>query len=368
MDADDDDRSSSTSTSTELLQYLCHLNDLLEIEIAMKSFLFLAFLSISVFAADSFSRSPTPLTTPHSHRMTPRSATSSTSLQSVESSTMEPLSIGFLGCGMIASSIAKGLATQTSVPVAHISVSRRSAKRSAALADAYPDLVSVHDDNQEIVDASDVVFVCLLPEHTSAALQNLRFDAGRHTLVSLVSTATLDDLCKDTRLPLESVFKMICLPAVAQCDGICILLTPLMKDPPIVTQICQVLGGCVQADTDEKMSALMVSTALMGSFYGILRNNREFLVQNGIPSSDASFLVGRLYDNMMKDVARVLRNPEGYEELIEEQTPGGLNAQGLNNLEELGAMDAYNQVQAALLSRIRGESDGSLPKDGDKNQ
>jgi pyrroline-5-carboxylate reductase len=49
-----------------------------------------------------------------------------------------------------------------------------------------------------------------------------------------------------------------------------------------------------------------------------------------------------------------------WDEMIAEQTPGGLNEQGLRNANELGVLDAYDKVQQALLSRILGQSDGSL--------
>lgn len=274
---------------------------------------------------------------------------------------LTPQRVGFVGFGTIASAIATGLATQSSIPMEHVAVSRRSETRSSALQGSFPHLVSVHDDNQKVVDTADIIFICVLPDQTSSVLQNLKFDARRHTLVSLVSTSTVENLCRDAKLPLERVFKMICLPAVARCNGICLLLTPAQKDPPILTGMCEALGGCVQASDAQQMSALMVTTCMMGSFYGVLRNNREFLANEGIARDQASFLVGRLYDSMMQDAAHVQKDPNGFDQLIAEQTPGGLNEQGLRNLEALGAFDAYDQVQRAILSRIRGESDGSLP-------
>jgi pyrroline-5-carboxylate reductase len=98
-----------------------------------------------------------------------------------------PLRIGFLGCGTIASAIATGLATQTLVKsIASISVTTRSAVKSAALRDKFPELVTVYDDPQQVVDHSDLIFCCLLPQQTSQVLKTLTFDTERHLLVSLV--------------------------------------------------------------------------------------------------------------------------------------------------------------------------------------
>ena len=63
---------------------------------------------------------------------------------------------------------------------------------------------------------------------------------------------------------------------------------------------------------------------------------------------------------MIRDAEGRSRDPQAYEELIAEQTPGGLNEQGLENLTKLGAIDAFDKVQDAMLDRIEGKSDGSL--------
>jgi pyrroline-5-carboxylate reductase len=94
--------------------------------------------------------------------------------------------VGFLGCGTIASAIATGLATQANMTIASIAVTKRSESKSSALLEDFPSLVSVHEDNQEILDKSDIIFVCLLPQQTSEALQALSFDESRHELISLV--------------------------------------------------------------------------------------------------------------------------------------------------------------------------------------
>jgi pyrroline-5-carboxylate reductase len=96
------------------------------------------------------------------------------------------IKVGFLGCGTIAAAIATGLATQNKVKVASIAVSHRSASKSKALQESFPDLVSIHEDNQEIVDQSDIVFLCVLPKYASQVLQDLQFDNTKHSLVSIV--------------------------------------------------------------------------------------------------------------------------------------------------------------------------------------
>jgi pyrroline-5-carboxylate reductase len=281
---------------------------------------------------------------------------STTTLKAAADST--PLSLGFVGCGTIASAIATGFASQTDIPLKAISVSRRSEKKSSELQKKFPDLITVYDDNQDVLDRSDIIFVCVLPQQTSEVLQGLNFDNERHNLVSLVSTSKLEDLLRHSKLPSDRVFKMICLPAVANHQGVC-LLTPKV-DHPVLLPLFNTLGGCVQATDEDQMSAMMVPSGLMGSMYGILRNNRDWLIKQGVAEGDASYLVGRYYWGMVQDAERGCDEPSRFDHLIAEQTPGGLNEQALGNLNSLGLNEIYDKAQNAVLSRIQGKSDGSL--------
>jgi pyrroline-5-carboxylate reductase len=121
------------------------------------------------------------------------------------------------------------------------------------------------------------------------------------------------------------------------------------------------LGGFVECETEDTMNAMMVVSGLMGSLYGTLVNNRDWLVRHGVSTKDASYYVGRQYWGMMQDAVMDCDNPSRFDDLVEEQTPGGLNEQALGNLERLGVFDAYDKAMDALLSRLEGKSDGSFP-------
>ncbi|CAB9516925.1 NADP oxidoreductase coenzyme F420-dependent [Seminavis robusta] len=287
----------------------------------------------------------------------------------------EPVSIGVLGCGTIASALITGMCkTQAkadpSIPViSRISLSRRSEKKSAALKEAYPDLVTVYDDNQKVLDTCDLVFLCVLNNQTATVLEPLQFDNQRHTLVSMVATSKLDMLTEATKLNPERVFKMICLPSAAKQEG-CALIVPKVgatekaANPTISTIHCMLdlLGGFVECETEEIMDVMITPTCLMGPLYGILRQNQEWLVKKGVPAKDATYFVGRQYWSMMQDAERgCQKDPNHFEELVAEQTPGGLNEQALRNLTQLGIYGAYDQAMEAVLSRLHGDSDGSLP-------
>jgi pyrroline-5-carboxylate reductase len=287
----------------------------------------------------------------------------------------QPFRIGFIGCGTIASAIATGLARQSKISIESIAVSKRSASKSAALQRRLgSDLVTICDENQQIIDQSNIIFLTVLPQQTTAVLQALTFDPNRHVLISLVSTSNVNQLAHDACLSpnTDQVYKMICLPSVATNNGLCLLTPrPLTDASPVLSLLHALCRQVFVAETNEQLSAMMIPSGLMGSFYGILKNNRDFIQREcgyTMTVKETTELVAWYYQSMLQDVLLKLpiidESTDLLETLIEEQTPGGINEQGWQNLRSLGAMDAYDQVQSCMLQRLRGETDGSLPDAG----
>lgn len=125
------------------------------------------------------------------------------------------------------------------------------------------------------------------------------------------------------------------LPSIAKQEG-CALIIPKSNpqqkqaNPTIATihRFLDLCGGYVECETEELMNVMITPTCLMGPFYGILRQNQEWLVNKGVPQEDATYFIGKQYASMMADAERGCHNnPQHFEDLVEEQTPGGLNEQ-----------------------------------------
>ena len=54
---------------------------------------------------------------------------------------------------------------------------------------------------------------------------------------------------------------------------------------------------------------------------------KSITVNQGVPAQDASYFVGKSYLSMVQDAEPDCANPRRFDDLIEEQTPGGLNEQ-----------------------------------------
>ena len=200
-------------------------------------------------------------------------------------------------------------------------LSPRNAEKAAALAAEFPSLVSVAATNQAVVDAADVVFVGTLPAATEEVLRALKFRASQ-TVVSLVSTAPLATL-QECAAPCETVVRAIPLPPVARHVGATIM-TPANAG---VAEIFDALGTAVVVDSEPLMKKMMCVTGLMGQFYAQQRQTQAFLVAQGVGTFD---------------------------ELVHEQTPGGINEQVVRELTEAGAYRALDDTLDGILARIEG--------------
>ena len=90
------------------------------------------------------------------------------------------------------------------------------------------------------------------------------------------------------------------------------------------------------------MLSLQVSACLMGNFFNMLRVSRDWCVSRGTEPVVASEYLASLYQGIAAaDVKRVCSLPEGYDQLVAEQTPGGFNEQIVSRLREKGVYDAY---------------------------
>lgn len=201
------------------------------------------------------------------------------------------------------------------------------------------------------------------------------------------ATCKVDTLVELSHLPRDRVVKMICLPNVCRREGVCLVTPPL--DHCVISsrfwlqRLFTTLGGYLECSNETKMQTLMVITGLMGPMYGILKTNVDWLREHGIPSTEATFFVTRTYQSMIQDAAAATAtNDKRYhhndhyqdddctistnthtiiDDLIEEQTPGGINEQAYNNLKKNGLDSIYRETMNAILLRL--EKGGVIERD-----
>jgi len=262
--------------------------------------------------------------------------------------------VGVVGCGTISSAVVTGLCTATGPRPKAILLSPRNAAKAAALAESYPGLVRVCSSNQEVVDGADVVLLGLLPKVAPDVLPTLKFREAQ-TVVSqmaMVDLKTLTTLLAP--VPAANICRSCPLPPIARHLG----ATIVCPKHAVGGALFEAIGAAVQVDTEEQLAALQAITCLMGPLYALEKTCLTWLTSKGIEPATGAKYVGNMF-NAVADDGRVAGNhvaddgvPVGFDELIAEQTPGGLNEGAIAQLTQAGVFDQYGTTLDTILGRL----------------
>jgi pyrroline-5-carboxylate reductase len=166
----------------------------------------------------------------------------------------------------------------------------------------------------------------------------------------------METLISDSQLTPSQVSKFICLPSIARHQGTSLLYTSTQNS--ILFNLLTAMGGYVLCSSEDQLSISMISTVFMGPFYGTMRHQRNWLMsRGGWSSSDATRLVLSQYYGMIQDaLQRQMSIDTVLDDLLTEQTPGGLNEQAYSILSSQGVWDAYDVAMDTVVARIQGSS------------
>ena len=246
------------------------------------------------------------------------------------------------GVGSIAAAIVTGLCDGVTDPPA-IVLSPRNAERSASLAARFPS-ARVAPDNQAVVDAADVVVVCLLPGNAAEVLEGLAFRAGQ-AVVSAVAGLHVQRLV-ELVAPATDVARSIPLPAVATRGS----ATPVHPATAAATGLYDRLGGSLVIEDEAAYEATSAASATVAAHFRYLGTVAGWLSEQGIPAPDAR----RYVADTFAALAEELGAPDvDFEALAQAHaTPGGLNEQLARGLGDAGVYDAVRSGLDAVLARI----------------
>ena len=252
--------------------------------------------------------------------------------------------LGFIGAGVITEAIITGL-MKSGVEITEILVSRRCEETSARLAKTHP-IVTVCDDNQEIADRADILFLAIRPQVAQEVLEQLFVRKGQQ-IVSLIAGVSLETLSTWIGRDAE-VTRAIPLPAVAERCGVTALYPP--SDP--IAKLFAQLGSAVQAETREEFDTYAVASALMGTYFGLLDTVAGWMTRHGASQDRAhSYLTGLFFG-----LARTANSEEGatFGDLQHgHSTPGGLNQQLFKVFETQDGLKALEHGLNSVHDRAR---------------
>ncbi len=240
--------------------------------------------------------------------------------------------IGFIGTGEIASAMVEGIAGEGH----EIRVSQRSAKTAATLAAKFAE-VSVCS-NEQVVEGSDYVILCLMSDVAGAVLADLPFRADQHVISAMGETshAELQRLCA----PATDLVKAIPLPSIA--SGGCPL--PVFPNPVSVQAIFGDKNPVITVSSESGLAAYLGGCATSLPMLELIRHARDWLAAETGDAAGAEAYLSAMFAAQFGDIARA--GPGRLAEAIKALSlPGGFNATLRDAMADHGAPD---QLVAAL--------------------
>ncbi len=260
------------------------------------------------------------------------------------------MTIGFVGTGKISSAVARGFCSGPTDRPKCVIVSPRNEEKSRRLFDEFPDLVRIASSNDEVVAASDVVFVGLLPSVARSVLPTLPFRENQ-LVISMMAAVDIGEVVTLVRLSPSRVVRTVPLPSNAQRIG------PILTHPAgnkEAEQLLSIIGKPVVCTTEAEMKPLVCLTGHISSFFELQRQTQEWFESEGVQTDTARAYVSSFYASL---ATAADNSADTLGELRDEAaTPGGLNEQALRFLTPSAHFALHLESNKHLLDRLNGKT------------
>ena len=248
------------------------------------------------------------------------------------------MNLGFIGTGVIASSVINGI-FKSKISFNRIYISKRNKKNSKKLKRKY-NKIFVAENNQEIIDKCDWIFLSVTPTVGNKIIKELNFKSSQ-TIISFISTINLSQLRKAIKVKAK-IIRAIPLPPISLKKG----PVPICPPNPKVKAFFNNLGTTVEIKNEKSSINFWSTSGMMAPFYEILRVMTDWLVKRGVKRNNAQKYITSLFLALSQDA--VENSKENLKNLVKEsQTPKGLNEQGVKELTKAGF---YRSLERTLNS------------------
>jgi pyrroline-5-carboxylate reductase len=248
------------------------------------------------------------------------------------------MKIGVLGVGSLAEYLIRGAQGAGHEFV----LSPRSPDRAARLASAYGCAVAAS--NQAVVDACDLVLVCLPAAEGLAILQGLTFRAGQ-SVCSAMAGANIAAL-RAAVAPAEGYCSMMPGYANAFSAGPCLLY----PGNPTWAAFLQALGPLHEFDSAEAFETAAVFGAMSGASIFLMRHLARWYQAQGLPADTARRLVAETFRG---NAEVLLQADAGLDQIAKGvTTPGGITEALVATLDARGALAAWDEAMDKVFKRM----------------
>ena len=254
------------------------------------------------------------------------------------------MKLGFVGTGNISSDVITAIC-KSKIPFKKITISPRNKNKAKSLKKKFKSKIVIAKNNQEVINNSDWVFLGLLPEIGSKILPNLKFKSN-HTIISFMSTINYKKLIQITNKKAILV-RAIPMPPISLGKGPVAFYPPNKK----VKNFFNKIGTSIEIKSEKLSNNFWAISGTMASFYEQLKVLSDWLVKKGLKRSDAQKYVTSLY-SALAQLAEAHSSKDLKKFVLDSQTPGGLNWQGVNELRKSGYFKSLEKSVNNILKRL----------------
>ena len=236
------------------------------------------------------------------------------------------MNFGFIGVGNIVSDVVAGIC-KSKISYKKIIISPRNKKKAQKLKKQFKKVVIVKS-NQSVIDNSNWVFLGVLPEVGDQILPKLKFKKNQ-IVVSFMSTTNYLKLKKLIKTNLI-IIRAIPMPPIRLGRGPVAIFPPNKK----IKNFFDKIGETIEIKNERLSKNFWAISGTMASFYELLNVLSKWLIRKKISKVDAQKYVTLLYSALAE--LALANSSKPLKNLVSEQTPGGLNWQGVNELRKSG--------------------------------
>ncbi len=234
--------------------------------------------------------------------------------------------LGFIGTGNIVSDVIAGI-SKSKIFYKKIIISPRNKKKAKYLKKKFKK-ITIAKNNQAVIDMSDWIFLGVLPRVGEGILPKLNFKK-KQIIISFMSTTNYSKLIKLIKKRLI-IIRAIPMPPIRFGKGPVAIFPPNRR----VKNFFNKIGTTIEIKNEKLSKNFWAISGTMASFYELLAVLSNWLIRKKTNKLDAQKYVTLLYSALAE--LALINSSKPLKNLVNEQTPGGLNWQGVNDLRKLG--------------------------------
>tara|TARA_A100001015_G_scaffold288119_1_gene358652 strand:- start:67 stop:825 length:759 start_codon:yes stop_codon:yes gene_type:complete len=252
------------------------------------------------------------------------------------------MNLGFIGTGNIVSDVITGV-SKSKISYKQIIISPRNKKKAYYLKKKFKK-IKIAKNNQEVIEKSDWVFLGVLPQIGENIIPKLNFKKNQ-TVISFMSTTNYSKLKKLIKKK-TIIIRAIPMPPIRFGKGPVAIFPPNKK----VKYFFDKIGTTIEIKNEKLSKNFWAISGTMASFYELLNVLSNWLIKKKTNKLDAQKYVTLLYSALAE--LTVINSSKPIKNLVNEQTPGGLNWQVVNELKKSGYYKLLEKSLKKIYKRL----------------